>query len=167
MYYFSMLFVLSLLTFDDFRSELANILDIRFSMAVACCNSKGFLRLFPIVLLFNTALVLVWRNVQQAQQLSQPSILWDSEEQASIEEDCSKYVNLPKEASPRTQELQELLKCRDRSLRFERIQHGSYWLLQNLVIGRKSRDIGCAESITYTTIGDYTFFDNLKPLVER
>lgn len=137
-------------------------------MAVACCNSKGFLRLFPIVLLFNTALVLVWRNVQQAQQLTQTKLLWESNERALMpEDDCSKYDNIPKEISPRTLELQELLKCRDRSLRFERIQHGSYWLLQNLVIGRKSRDIGCAESITYTTIGDYTFFDNLKPLVER
>ncbi|KAH8324781.1 hypothetical protein KR074_000902 [Drosophila pseudoananassae] len=138
-----------------------------FSMAAVCCNSKGFLRLFPIVLLVNTALLLVWRNVQQAQQLSQPNILWESHEPDANKEDCSKYVGPLKETSPRTEELQELLKCRDRSLRFERIQHGRYWLLQNLVIGRKSRDIGCAESITYTTIGDYSFFDNLKPLVER
>lgn len=45
------------------------------------------------------------------------------------------------------------------------IQNGEYWLLKNFV--RASTYVKCDESITYTTHGDFTFLDNLVPLLKR
>lgn len=46
----------------------------------------------------------------------------------------------------------------------EVIQHGEYWLLKNYA---KSSYFKCDESITYTTHSDFTFLDNVVPLLER
>ncbi|XP_017050654.1 beta-1,4-glucuronyltransferase 1 [Drosophila ficusphila] len=142
-------------------------------MVVLNCGNKRYIRLWLVLILLSSALLLIWRNLQQAQMLSRapelgsligvpPDLPADSYEE---------YVELPgiarREDSPRTRDLQLLLKCRNRSLRFQRLQHGDYWLLQNLVIGRKSRHVGCAETVTYTTNGDFTFFDNLETVVSR
>ena len=40
-----------------------------------------------------------------------------------------------------------------------------YWVLYNYV--RAARQFNCEESITYTTHGQFTFLDNLEPLLER
>ncbi|XP_001356075.2 beta-1,4-glucuronyltransferase 1-like [Drosophila pseudoobscura] len=144
-----------------------------------------FHRVWSILLLLTVALVLVWRNLQQAQRLAQPQI---SSRSSSSRSSFSIY-NQPNESlytteryyedypqiehppipplTPRGQILQQLLKCRSRNLTFARLQHGEYWLLQNLIIGRKSRLMRCTESITYTTNGDYKFFDNLEMVAER
>ena len=44
-------------------------------------------------------------------------------------------------------------------------QRGPFWVLYNYVPG--TRQFSCDESITYTTHADYTFLDNLVPLLER
>ena len=41
----------------------------------------------------------------------------------------------------------------------------NYWILYNYI--RAERKFNCNESITYTTHGDFTFMDNLEPLLER
>lgn len=66
-----------------------------------------------------------------------------------------------------SQRMKKLLNCEDKSLKMELLQYGRYWLLKNYIIGRKSMTMGCGESITYTTHGDYTFIKNLPGLVER
>jgi len=42
---------------------------------------------------------------------------------------------------------------------------GKYWVLYNYI--RSATKFSCNESITYTTHGDFTFLDNLEPLLER
>ena len=40
-----------------------------------------------------------------------------------------------------------------------------YWVLYNYI--RAARQFNCDETITYTTHGQFTFLDNLEPLLER
>ena len=40
-----------------------------------------------------------------------------------------------------------------------------FWVLYNYI--RAAREFNCNETITYTTHGDFTFLDNLEPLLER
>ena len=40
-----------------------------------------------------------------------------------------------------------------------------YWVLYNYI--RATRQFNCDETITYTTHGQFTFLDNLEPLLER
>lgn len=61
--------------------------------------------------------------------------------------------------------LRELLGCQDKSNRRRTAQRGDYWVLYNYVPAR--RWFRCDESITYTTHADFTFLDNLEPLLER
>ncbi|XP_031334347.1 beta-1,4-glucuronyltransferase 1-like [Photinus pyralis] len=69
-------------------------------------------------------------------------------------------------AAPRKENLiQEITGCYDRVLEPSIEQRGEYWVLFNYVPARQR--YRCYESITYTTQGDYTFLDNLIPLVER
>ncbi|EDX03849.1 GD22637 [Drosophila simulans] len=149
--------------------------------AISFCNRK-YVRLWPVLILLSVALLLVWRNLQQAQKLAASSrtgghksvglLLSNDSKPASLSanfhlahDQHPKFIR--REDSARTKELRSLLKCRDRSLRFQRLQHGEFWLLQNLVMGRKSREVGCAESVTYTTNGDFTFFNNLEMEVSQ
>lgn len=57
-----------------------------------------------------------------------------------------------------------LIDCRDKDFLTEVIQHGDYWLLKNYA---KAEYVKCDESITYTTHCDFTFLNNLVPLLER
>ena len=41
----------------------------------------------------------------------------------------------------------------------------NFWVMRNLVVGDKA--FNCNETMTYTTHGDFTFLDNLEPLLER
>lgn len=61
--------------------------------------------------------------------------------------------------------LRELLGCQDKSNRRRIAQRGDYWVLYNYVPAR--RWYRCDESITYTTHADFTFLDNLEPLLDR
>jgi hypothetical protein len=44
-------------------------------------------------------------------------------------------------------------------------QRGPYWVLYNYI--RPLTSFRCSESVTYSTHSDFTFLDNLKPLLER
>ncbi|XP_017020847.1 beta-1,4-glucuronyltransferase 1-like [Drosophila kikkawai] len=125
-------------------------------MAAVSFGHRKYIRPWPILILLSVALLLVLRNLQNLQIRLGLSVY-----------DYLDCFELQRQDSPRTRDLQRLVKCRNRPLRFQRLQHGEFWLLQNLVIGRKSSQVGCTESITYTTNGDYTFFDNLETVVER
>lgn len=55
--------------------------------------------------------------------------------------------------------------CLDRPMVPRTQQRGDYWVLYNYIRPRKR--FKCEESITYTTHADYSFLDNLIPLLER
>lgn len=61
--------------------------------------------------------------------------------------------------------LKEAVPCNEKSLEPRRAQRGDYWVLYNYV--PMSIAVRCWESVTYTTHADYTFLDNLEPLLER
>lgn len=45
-------------------------------------------------------------------------------------------------------------------------QRGDFWVLRNYIKADHG-ELRCLESVTYTTHADYTFLDNLIPLLER
>ncbi|XP_023290426.1 beta-1,4-glucuronyltransferase 1 isoform X2 [Orussus abietinus] len=61
--------------------------------------------------------------------------------------------------------LREAVACNDKSVEPRMAQRGDYWVLYNYV--PMSMSVRCWESVTYTTHADYTFLDNLEPLLER
>ncbi|XP_039289528.1 beta-1,4-glucuronyltransferase 1 isoform X1 [Nilaparvata lugens] len=62
--------------------------------------------------------------------------------------------------------LEQLIPCHDRDAQPFTAQRGDFWVLYNYVTAAARRP-HCWESITYTTHADYTFLDNLQPLLER
>ncbi|XP_012253233.1 beta-1,4-glucuronyltransferase 1 [Athalia rosae] len=61
--------------------------------------------------------------------------------------------------------LEEAIPCNDKSTAPKTAQRGEYWVLYNYI--PMSTQVKCWESVTYTTHADYTFLDNLIPLIER
>ncbi|KAG4072268.1 hypothetical protein HA402_004200 [Bradysia odoriphaga] len=62
--------------------------------------------------------------------------------------------------------LKLLIECHNKGYQPETIQRGDFWVLKNYI--RADHDeLRCFETITYTTHADYTFLDNLIPLLER
>ncbi|EDW03084.1 beta-1,4-glucuronyltransferase 1 [Drosophila grimshawi] len=59
-----------------------------------------------------------------------------------------------------------LLNCIEHDYNQQTLQRGDFWVLQNYVRAEHG-GLKCHESITYTTHADYTFLDNLVPLLER
>lgn len=143
--------------------------------------NKRNLRIIALLVLAMLAALLVLRNLHQVKQLTRSQTAEDIAQYELKEKFESLSLRQLSEAfplsssttktlrsiSPRTRELQQLLKCRNRELRLKKFQHGDYWVIHNLVIGTESQRMGCAESITYTTNGDFTFFDNLETVAER
>ncbi|GAB0089478.1 beta-1,4-glucuronyltransferase 1 [Sergentomyia squamirostris] len=64
------------------------------------------------------------------------------------------------------EKLKHLLNCDNKQYPPRTYQRGSYWVLENYVRASHG-NIKCYESITYTTHGDFTFLDNVIPLVAR
>lgn len=62
--------------------------------------------------------------------------------------------------------LRSLLNCHDRDYEPYIGQRGDFWVLKNYVRAEHG-ELRCHETITYTTHADYTFLDNLVPLLER
>lgn len=57
------------------------------------------------------------------------------------------------------------LKCFDKGTDFRIERRGAFWVLKNYVpAGIRPK---CYETITYTTHGDYSFLDNMIPLLQR
>lgn len=61
--------------------------------------------------------------------------------------------------------VREVTKCLDKPMISKTQQRGDYWVLYNYV--KAEKQFRCHESITYTTHADYSFMDNLVPLLER
>uniref|UniRef100_A0AAG5CVU9 N-acetyllactosaminide beta-1,3-N-acetylglucosaminyltransferase n=1 Tax=Anopheles atroparvus TaxID=41427 RepID=A0AAG5CVU9_ANOAO len=61
--------------------------------------------------------------------------------------------------------LKTILNCNTQPNDFQLETHGGYYLLRNFVSAQQP--VECYETITYTTHGDYTFLDNVVPLLER
>ena len=59
-----------------------------------------------------------------------------------------------------------LLNCHDRDYEPYIGQRGDFWVMRNYIRAEHG-DLRCHETITYTTHADYTFLDNLVPLLER
>jgi hypothetical protein len=57
------------------------------------------------------------------------------------------------------------IKCKDKDDSMKIYQHGEFLLLRNFV--KASEQVRCYESITYSTHSDFTFLNNLVPLLER
>ncbi|XP_070495808.1 beta-1,4-glucuronyltransferase 1 [Chironomus tepperi] len=62
--------------------------------------------------------------------------------------------------------LKMLLNCFTKSYDPYVEQRGDFWVLKNYVRAEHG-ELKCYESVTYTTHADYTFLDNLIPLLER
>lgn len=62
--------------------------------------------------------------------------------------------------------LRSLLNCYDRAFKPAILQRGDFWVLENYVRADHG-ELKCHETITYTTHSDYTFLDNLLPLLIR
>ncbi|XP_053661576.1 beta-1,4-glucuronyltransferase 1-like [Anopheles marshallii] len=62
--------------------------------------------------------------------------------------------------------LRSLLNCHDRDYEPYIGQRGDFWVMRNYIRAEHG-DLRCHETITYTTHADYTFLDNLVPLLER
>ena len=61
--------------------------------------------------------------------------------------------------------LEDVVKCHDKSTDPRTAQRSDFWVLYNYIPA--TRKFRCHESVTYTTHADYTFLDNLLPLLER
>ncbi|KXJ84421.1 hypothetical protein RP20_CCG011518 [Aedes albopictus] len=62
--------------------------------------------------------------------------------------------------------LRSLLNCHDRDYEPYIGQRGDFWVMKNYIRAEHG-ELRCHETITYTTHADYTFLDNLIPLLER
>ncbi|XP_077284047.1 beta-1,4-glucuronyltransferase 1-like [Arctopsyche grandis] len=62
--------------------------------------------------------------------------------------------------------LESILGCQDKSFEPSVKQRGEYWVLYNFVRAEHG-PLGCYETVTYTTHSDFTFLDNLVPLLEK
>lgn len=74
-------------------------------------------------------------------------------------------VSAVESETPTARTLQELIPCNDRNMEPRTAQRGDYWVLYNYI--RAEYRPHCWETLTYTTHADYTFLDNLEPLLER
>ncbi|KAK9875083.1 hypothetical protein WA026_005878 [Henosepilachna vigintioctopunctata] len=96
----------------------------------------------------------------------------------STSKQCSSmnHTEAPIEYSDNDHQLQEsqfsvlsrvrnITNCFDRPIEHKTQMRGDYWVLYNYV--RAERSHSCHETITLTTHGDYTFLDNLVPLLKR
>lgn len=61
--------------------------------------------------------------------------------------------------------LKTVLNCNTHTNGFQLETHGNHYVLRNFVAA--NQPIECYETITYTTHGDFTFLDNVVPLLER
>ena len=60
----------------------------------------------------------------------------------------------------------EILKCKDHEFQTTKEQNGGFYVLRNYITADHDF-IRCYETITISTFGDYTFVDNIVPLIER
>lgn len=71
----------------------------------------------------------------------------------------------PKKEPTMFEKVRAVTQCLDKPIVPKTQQRGDYWVLYNYV--RAERTFKCEETVTYTTHADYSFMDNLVPLLER
>lgn len=64
-----------------------------------------------------------------------------------------------------SERVRQVTGCVDKPRRTITQQRGDYWVFYNYIPAK--RTFSCDETITYTTHADYSFLDNLVPLVEK
>ncbi|XP_058806736.1 beta-1,4-glucuronyltransferase 1 isoform X2 [Phymastichus coffea] len=94
----------------------------------------------------------------------------ESKPEIAVNGEQDKKINLTQQQitqqnAKRELTLQEAISCNDKSSEPKTAQRGDFWVLYNYVT--MSDKPHCWESVTYTTHADYTFLDNLNPLLER
>jgi hypothetical protein len=72
---------------------------------------------------------------------------------------------LPQNNNSAVKILEDVVKCHDKSTDPRTAQRSDFWVLYNYIPA--TRKFRCHESVTYTTHADYTFLDNLVPLLQR
>ena len=93
---------------------------------------------------------------------SEQSVIMDLRDQRSPQ---SQMPDPPANESGTPRKLEDIVKCHDKNVEPRTAQRSDFWVLYNYVPA--SRKFRCHETITYTTHADYTFLDNLDPLLER
>ncbi|KAL1451197.1 hypothetical protein WDU94_003481 [Cyamophila willieti] len=78
---------------------------------------------------------------------------------------CKNFTTSNPVTKPSQPPLSEIIPCNDVIARYYIGQRGDFWVLYNYI--QAERKFHCWESITYTSHSDFTFLDNLVPLVER
>ncbi|XP_043269529.1 uncharacterized protein Liprin-gamma isoform X4 [Venturia canescens] len=68
-------------------------------------------------------------------------------------------------SSLRAERLKKAIPCTDKSPALREGQRGEYRVLYNYV--PMSKNVSCWENVTFATNGDFTFLDNLEPLLNR
>lgn len=63
--------------------------------------------------------------------------------------------------------IQKWVRCKKQKLERKAYHKSTTFIVKNLFMGTFSQHMGCAESITYTTMGDYGSLVNLPEVVER
>jgi hypothetical protein len=92
---------------------------------------------------------------------SEQSVIMDLRDQKSPENVLEPLQNV----NGTLRKLEDVVKCHDKSADPRTAQRSDFWVLYNYIPA--TRKFRCHESITYTTHADYTFLDNLIPLLER
>ncbi|XP_031617236.1 beta-1,4-glucuronyltransferase 1 [Contarinia nasturtii] len=62
--------------------------------------------------------------------------------------------------------LKLLIHCHDKEYEAQTVQRSDFWVLKNYIRADHG-ELRCFQTLTYTTHADYTFLDNLIPLLER
>eukprot|EP00092_Neocalanus_flemingeri_P033251 GFUD01036158.1.p1 GENE.GFUD01036158.1~~GFUD01036158.1.p1 ORF type:complete len:478 (-),score=118.43 GFUD01036158.1:172-1605(-) len=65
----------------------------------------------------------------------------------------------------KTFSISDSVECFNKPTNFSQGMRGKYWVLYNYI--RAGKHFHCNQTITYTTHGDFTFLDNLEPLLDR
>ncbi|XP_028132839.1 beta-1,4-glucuronyltransferase 1 [Diabrotica virgifera virgifera] len=150
-------------------------------LLVGCCALYLFIHVFT-----NTAVPVI-REMQESGRNLAALGTDNLEVPAVLDEDSAKEVvaakdlleseqvpdkTEPEEVSPSSKAIptildrvREVTNCVDKPLVPKIQQRGDYWVLYNYIPAEVSHR--CHESITYTTHADYSFMDNLVPLLER
>lgn len=67
----------------------------------------------------------------------------------------------------RRNNIQKWVGCENRQLMRKSYRKDTTFIVENLFIGVASERMGCAESITYTTTGNYGSLENLQTIAEQ
>lgn len=92
---------------------------------------------------------------------SEESVVTDLREEKSPQQ----MPEPPQNNNGTLKNLEDIMKCHDKSTDPRTAQRSDFWVLYNYIPA--TRKFRCHESVTYTTHADYTFLDNLVPLLER